>query len=150
MITRIVLVAVGIGLGVIGLLELIDALAGPADWFSFGKWFLIPPILSDAVIMPAVAVVGWLVLRLPFAARGPAVVGGVISVALLFVGAPFLTRPGLRLDNPTLLDRDYPTGFLVYLVILWAAMLGWWLVRRRGHQPAPSVPVTEGSPLRGQ
>lgn len=134
MIVGAVLVLAGIGLAVVGLLDLFDALGGPGDWFSFGKWFIIPPIVSDAIVMPAVAVVGWLVLRLPVAARGPAVVGGVLSVALLAVAAPFLGRPGLRLDNPTLLDRDYPTGVAVYLVVLWAAMLGWWLLRRRRVQ----------------
>lgn len=141
MITRAALVVVGIGLAVVGLFELFDALGGPADWFSFGKWFLIPPIVSDAIVMPAVAVVGWLVLRLPFSARGPAVVGGVISVALLAVAAPFLGRPGLRLDNPTLLDRDYPTGVAVYLVVLWVAMLGWWLIRRRQMPTAVDATV---------
>lgn len=136
MIVRVLLVVTGVGLGVIGALELFGALGGPDDWLSFGTWFLLPPILSDAIVMPTVAVVGWLVLRLPVVARAPAVVGAVLSVALLAVAAPFLGRPGLRADNPTLLDRDYPTGVTVYLVVLWAAMLGWWLVRRH-RVPSP-------------
>lgn len=131
MITRVAVALVGAALGLAGVLELVEALQGPGDWLSFARWFLIPAVVSDAVVMPAVAVVGWLVLRLPHAARGPVVVGGVLSLSILAVAAPFLGRPGLRPDNPTLLDRDYPTGVAVYLVVIWIAVLGWWLGRRR-------------------
>lgn len=138
-IVRAVLIAFGVGLGIVGLINLIGTLSRTVDWISFAEFFLLPPILSDALIMPAVAVVGWLILRLPHPARGPAVVGLVISLALLAVGGPFLGRPGLRADNPTLLNRDYPTGVAIYLAILWIGMLGWWLVRRRRVQAPVAV-----------
>jgi hypothetical protein len=52
----------------------------------------------------------------------------VCTVTLLAVAVPTLTRGG-ALPNPTVLDRNYPAGLAVALVLVWvlvvaAAMAG--------------------------
>lgn len=127
---RVVLIVLGVGFGVLGVIFLIPALPHQKDVVTFGLWFLAPPILSDALLMPAVAVVGWVSGRvLPGWLRLPVVVALVVSAAMTAVGLPFLGRPGLRPDNPSLLDRNYVAGLLVYLAIIWIAALGWAAVR---------------------
>ncbi|MBT0566371.1 hypothetical protein [Williamsia sp. CHRR-6] len=131
------------GLAWVGVSALLDALPRRADVITFGLWFLVPPVLSDLVLMPTVAVVGWVLHR--FAApwlRTPLIVALVGSAALIAVAAPFLTRPGLRPDNPTLLDRNYPLGVAVTVAVIWASAGVWALVRQRGSRRTEVSPTT--------
>lgn len=122
---RVLLIIIGLaGIG-IGAGELIATLSSRADWLTFAAWFLGPPVASDAVLMPAVAVIGYLTSLLPGRVRAWVVCSGIISAALIAVAAPFLGRPGLRLDNPTLLDRNYPVGLAIALAVVWVLVGGW-------------------------
>lgn len=145
--TRILLILAGIALGVLGVLSLVPALPRREDLVTFAVWFLGPPVLSDAVLMPAVAVIGWATARfLPAWLRTPALTAVLLSAALIAVGLPFFGRPGLRPDNPSLLDRNYLGGTLAYLALVWLATAGWALLRRRRSRSLPvDVPSRRGS-----
>ena len=110
--TRIVLSALGIGLGGYGAFRLLelggDNLVAALLWLAGGV------LLHDAVLAPltiAVAALGTRVL--PASVRGPAAAGCVVLGSVTLVAVPVLGRFGARADNPTLLDRDYTTGWLV-------------------------------------
>lgn len=136
---------IGIGWGVWLALQL-----SLSDLLSAGAWFVIPPVLSDLVLLPVVAVIGGvLTRRLQPWVRLPVQVALAAAGCLLFIGLPFLSGLGKRADNPSLLDRNYPLGVGVYVLIILAAAGIWALLRWRsvgpGKQYAPhdSGPVPE-------
>lgn len=130
---RALLLLLGVVGAVIGVFDLVSAVPHPADKITFLAWFLTPAVLSDALLMPIAAVIGVAAGRLlPRWLRSPVVAGVVLSAAMFAIALPFLGRPGLRPDNPSLLNRNYPLGFLTVLAIIWAGVLGWALLRRRG------------------
>lgn len=101
-------------------------------------------LLHDAVLAPAVLVVSALAARvLPAAWRAPAVVVLVVLGAVTLLAVPVLGRFGARADNPTLLDRDYTTGWLLVagLVVLGAAAGA---VARRRRTPRATTDVAGG------
>ena len=142
-VTRALLIAAGlIGIGV-GVVELVNALPTLPDQVSFGAWFLGPPIVSDLVLMPAVAVLGYLVSRLPSRIRTWVAASGIVTLALIAVAAPFLGVPGRRADNPTLLDRDYPSGLAIAVAVVWLVIGGGLLLARRRSSAKMVRPVDE-------
>lgn len=149
---RVALIAVGVAFGILGVIFLIPELPRQKDVVTFGLWFLAPPILSDAVLMPAVAVLGWVSGRvLPTWLRLPVLVALVVSAAMIAVGLPFVGRPGLRPDNPSLLDRNYFAGLLIYLAIIWVVALGWAAVRwfQNRSETGHSAAETSGAAVSG-
>jgi len=128
-ILRGTLVAAGLAALVFGAFNLLGQSLG--DLISAAIWFTVPAVLSDLVLLPAIAAVGWLLtkklspwMRLPVqVALG--MIGSLTALAL-----PFLGKPGLRPDNPSLLDRNYPVGYGIYVAIILVAA-GLWAARRR-------------------
>lgn len=132
-VVRAALVVAGVAALVFGGVELLGRPSG--EWVSIAVWFTVPAVLSDLVVLPAVAVAGWLVTaKLPAATRLPVQVGATVIGVLTLVAAPFLGRPGLRADNPTLLDRNYVLGWAVYVGIAIVAAGIWALVRHRSRR----------------
>jgi len=104
--------------------QLVDA----AVWLGSGV------LLHDVVLTGAVLVVAAVALRLPAAARAPAVVGLVVLGSLTLVAVPVLGRFGARDDNPTLLDRPYLESWLVLVGVTMVAVTAASLVRSRQRQ----------------
>ena len=70
--------------------------------------------MHDLVVAPLTIVVGLVLLRLaPRAWRGSVVAATLVVATVTVAAVPVLGRFGARPDNPTLLDRDYRTGWLV-------------------------------------
>jgi hypothetical protein len=128
-ILRVTLVAAGLAALVFGAFNLLDQ--SLVDLLTAAIWFTVPAVLSDLVLLPAIAAVGWLLtkklspwIRLPVQVA-LAMIGSLTALAL-----PFLGKLGLRPDNPSLLNRNYPVGYGIYVtIILVAAAL--WAARRR-------------------
>lgn len=130
---RGLLIGGGLAAVLVGALHLLER---PRDEIiSAALWFLVPPVLSDLVVLPAVAVLGWATTTtLAPWVRLPVQVAGLLSGALLAVAVPFLQRPGLRPDNPTLLNRNYLAGFLIYVAVILVASAAWaWRRNRRAN-----------------
>ena len=103
---------------------------------SAAIWFTFPAILSDLLLLPAAAAVGHVLTRaLAPWVRLPAQVAAVLIATLLLIAAPYLSRPGLHQDNPTLLNRNYVAGYLVYVVIIVVAAAIWAIIRRVAETP---------------
>ncbi len=122
--TRVALLVSGVlvgGYGAFRLLELGgDNLVATFVWLAGGL------LLHDAVLAPltiAVAAVGGHLL--PTSVRGPAAAGAVVLGTVTLTAVPVLGRFGARADNPTLLDRDYASGWLLFAAaVLLAVAVG--------------------------
>jgi hypothetical protein len=106
-----------------------DQLLSAAIWLASGV------VLHDFVLAPIalvlVAVGGRLV---PTGFRAPAVAGLVVLGTATVLATPVLLGMGERPDNPSLLDRNYPIGWLglAGLVLLAVVVGGLVLRARRG------------------
>lgn len=108
-----------------------DQLLSAVVWLGGGV------VLHDAVLAPVVVVVGVLAARvLPGVVRAPLAVVGVVVGSLTLLSLPVLL--GREPANPTLLDRDYTTGWLLVVAVVVVAVACGTLVReRRRRGPGP-------------
>ena len=134
LVLRGLLIGGGLAAVLVGALHLLER--PREEIVSAALWFLVPPVLSDLLVLPAVAVLGWATTKtLAPWVRLPVQVAGLLSGALLAVAVPFLQRPGLRPDNPTLLNRNYLAGYLTYIAVIFVASTAWaWWRRRRASR----------------
>ncbi|MET7767633.1 hypothetical protein [Nocardia sp. NPDC005366] len=139
---RVVLILAGLWLGWHGIGLLFDL--GRRDLVSVILWFAGAILLHDAVFAPLCAATGLTARRyLPHAWWGPVACGAVCTVALLLITAPVLRRGGAIVDNPTVLDRDYPLGLAIAITLIWVLVVGAVTAGRlrtrrtpaSGHQP---------------
>jgi MFS family permease len=117
--TRLVLGAVGVAMGAFGALRLLQLEL--EDLLDAGLWLAGGVLLHDVVVAPLTIAVTLLATRVvPSRARTAVVVGVVVLATVTVTAIPVLGGWGVRADNPTLLDRDYTAGWLVFagLVVL--------------------------------
>lgn len=134
MIIRGVLLTAGLALGTVGALELLaegrDNLLHAAVWLAGGVVlhdFVLSPLVVVLVVVAVAVLPGW---ARPAAATATVVLGSVTLMAM-----PVLGRFGARPDNPTLLDRPYVAGWLVFAGLVWACAVGWaWWMRPSSAQ----------------
>lgn len=127
---RVILGAIGVALGAFGLWSLlrigVSNLANTVGWLAAGV------ILHDFVLSVAIiglVAAGAAVLRPSW--RGPAAAWLVIVGTVTIMAIPVLGRFGERPDNPTLLDRNYWVGWLVFVGL---TTLGVLAVGRLAHR----------------
>lgn len=132
MISRVSLGAVGVLVAGWGAWTLLtnqrpDQLVAAATWLVGGV------IAHDIVLAPLVLAVGWLLVRmLPSWVRGPATAGAVVLGTVTLVAVPVLGGWGRRADNPSLLPRDYWSGWLLLAALVAIAVVaGAYAVRSR-------------------
>jgi hypothetical protein len=109
------------------------------DLVDAAVWLATGVVLHDFVLVPLTLAAGFLASRvLPARRRPPVVAGLVVLATLTLLAVPVLGRFGERPDNPTILDRDYATGWLVVggvvAVVVLLALL------RRGQTIGRTVP----------
>ena len=120
--TRAALLAAGVLVGGYGAFRLFelggDNLVPTLVWLAGGL------LLHDAVLAPlTIGLAGAGGLLLPGPVRGPAVAGAVVLGTVTLTAVPVLGRFGARADNPTLLDRDYTSGWLAFAAIVLLAVV---------------------------
>ncbi len=96
-------------------------------------WAVAALLLHDVVLGGLELALGTAAQRvLPWTVSGPAAGGFVVLGSVTLMAVPVLGRFGAREYNPTLLDRDYTTGWLVLAtLVVVAAVLA--VLRRRRH-----------------
>ena len=108
-----------IAIGIRGLLVNEDARMGtnPPGWLVL---MVQSNLAHDAVLVPAVLLVGVGVARfVPPAVRAP-VQGGLIATGVIVLFTfPFVRGYGIKPDNPTVLPQDYGRGLLLVLGAVW-------------------------------
>jgi hypothetical protein len=126
---RPLLVVIGVLMGCYGAVLLWDN-----PWLIIMRivvWAVVAAVVHDFVFAPLCAGLGYVGRRL---IRGrlwtPVAVAATTTVVLVLVAVPVYAKPGMRPDNPTVLDRDYPTGLLIALVVVWACVPVYYLLTR--------------------
>ena len=95
-------------------------------------WALVGVIVHDFVVAPLCAGLGLAGRRLlPVGWRSPFAVAALFSVVLALLAIPVFSKPGMRPDNPTVLDRDYPLGLWISLAVVWSCVPLYYLLVRR-------------------
>jgi hypothetical protein len=119
---RALLIAIGIAVGVYGAVLVFDNSAEVI--IRIVAWALIGVLLHDAVFAPICVALGFAGRRiLPHAWWTPVLVAGLCTVVLVLLAIPVYAKPGLHLDNLTVLDRNYEAGFWIALGVVWGAAL---------------------------
>jgi hypothetical protein len=120
--TRVFLVALGLAVGAYGVVLVADN--SPDVIVRIVVWALIGVLLHDAVFAPVCLALGFAGRRLlPSKWWTPVLVAAVLTVVLVLLAIPVYDKPGLHLDNLTVLDRNYEAGFWIALAVVWGAAL---------------------------
>jgi hypothetical protein len=95
-----------------------------APVLGVGGWWLSGPLIVDLIAVPLVVVAGVGIGRaVPAPWRRYVAAAAALTVLVSLVAFPFLTGLGRRLDNPSLLDRNYGAGYLALVAIIWGLPL---------------------------
>ena len=94
-------------------------------------WALVGVVLHDLVFAPLCVALGYAGRRLiPGRWWPPVAVAALCSVVLVFLAIPVYGKPGLRPDNLTVLDRNYPLGLWISLAVVWTCVPLYYLATR--------------------
>lgn len=116
---RVALVLAGVALGVYGVILLWD---NPSV-VRIVVWAVLAAIVHDFVFAPLCAAAGWAGRTfLPLRWRSPIAVAALCSVVLGLLAVPVYTKPGIHLDNPSALDRNYALGLWIALAAVWVCV----------------------------
>ena len=126
---RFVLIALGVAVGAYGAVLLWEN--PPVIILRIVVWALVGVVLHDLVFAPACVALGFAARRLiPGKWWAPVALAVFFSVVLAFLAVPVYAKPGMRPDNMTVLDRNYPLGLSISLAIVWLCLLIYFLARR--------------------
>ena len=133
---RVVLVALGLivaGYGAVLLWE-----NPPVIIVRILVWALVGIVLHDLVFAPVCVALGFAGRRLiPGMWWPPIAIGALCSVVLVLLAVPVYSKPGMRPDNMTVLDRDYPLGLWISLAAVWLCVLMYFLAVRLRSRSLP-------------
>jgi hypothetical protein len=135
---RVLLAVAGIALSVYGATLLWD---NPTQIIiRIVVWAAAGLVLHDFVFAPLCVAIGFAGRRLiPRSLWPPVGIAALCSVVLALLSIPVFGRPGAHADNPTVLDRDYPSGLWISLAIVWACVPVYPIATR--FLPVPKLPV---------
>lgn len=130
--TRVLLAMSGLALVAYGgLLAWEFATSRAVNAVQGAAWFIGGPLVHDAIVAPAVGLIGLVLTRIvPKPWRTPVAVGVVVSGVLTLVAIPLLWRPYGMFTNPGLHDRDYGAGLAIALGAVWLTVIATGLIRR--------------------
>ncbi len=133
--TRLLIGVVGVAMGAFGALRFLQL--DRSDIVNAVLWLGGGVIAHDLVLAPVTIALTLLAARLVTGRARAAVVTGLVVLATATITAiPVLGGWGVRADNPTLLNRDYVIGWLVFAGLVVAGTLialAPWTRRRDGH-----------------
>jgi hypothetical protein len=97
-----------------------DNLTHPPD---LAPWLIGSAVAHDLVVAPLALAAGWTVNRwVPGPIRGPVQLGLFASAVMMLFAYPLVRGYGAIPSNPSALPRDYTTGLLMVLGVIWAAV----------------------------
>ena len=126
---RVALVVLGVVVGGYGAVLLWEN--PPVIILRILGWALVGVVLHDLVFAPLCVALGYAGRRLvPGRWWPPVAVAALCSVVLVFLAIPVYGKPGLRPDNLTVLDRNYPLGLRISLAVVWTCVPLYYLATR--------------------
>jgi hypothetical protein len=139
---RVLLLAAGLAVGGYGALLLSEN--PPVIIMRILVWALVAVVVHDLVFAPLCVVLGYAGRRLiPSRWWAPVAIAALCSVVLVALSIPVYDKPGLHLDNVTVLDRDYHLG-------LWISLGGVWALALTYIAAAWLLPVRQDEAVDGQ
>jgi len=131
---RLLVGALGVALSAYGAWQLVDD--DLADLANTAVWLAAGVVLHDFVLVPLTLGACWLGMRLLRPGRRAPVAAGLVVLGTLTVLAvPVLGGWGANADNATILDRDYPAGWLVVAGLTVAGVVAGLAFGRRQRGP---------------
>ncbi|ADP82158.1 hypothetical protein [Pseudofrankia inefficax] len=111
------------------------------------KWAMVAIVLHDAVLIPALAVIGWLLARLlpaPYRAVTQAAlfVSGSVALMSLPLWRGYTSDPG----NPTVDPLPYGRNLLIVLAAVWVAAAAAMVVLARRRAPESATEPEQDGP----
>ena len=98
--------------------------AGATRPVALTEWTLGAAVVHDALVAPAVAVVGLVTARwLPVALRVPIRVGLALSALVVALAWPFVRGYGRRASNPSALPFEYGRNLVILLAVIWTGVV---------------------------
>ena len=136
--TRLLLGALGLAVAAYGawllLQEDLTDLVDTALWLAGGV------VLHDFVLVPLTLLLGLALTRLlPANLRAPVVGGLVVLGTVTLMAVPVLGGWGANADNPTILDRNYPVGWLVVAGVTMLVVVVTIVLRAGGRSGGPGA-----------
>ena len=136
--TRLLLGALGVAVATYGgwllLQEDLSDLVDTAVWLAGGV------VLHDFVLVPLTLLLGLALVRLlPTNLRAPVVGGLVVLGTVTLMAVPVLGGWGANADNPTILDRNYPVGWLVVAGVTMLVVVVTIVLRAGGRSGGPGA-----------
>ena len=136
--TRLWLGALGVAVAAYGawllLQEDLSDLVDTAVWLAGGV------VLHDFVLVPLTLLLGVALIRLlPANLRAPVAGGLVVLGTVTLMAVPVLGGWGANADNPTILDRNYPAGWLAVAGATILVVLVTIVLRRGGRSGGPGA-----------
>ena len=136
--TRLLLGALGVAVATYGgwllLQEDLSDLVDTAVWLAGGV------VLHDFVLVPLTLLLGLALVRLlPVNLRAPVVGGLVVLGTVTLMAVPVLGGWGANADNPTILDRNYPVGWLVVAGVTMLVVVVTIVLRAGGRSGGPGA-----------
>jgi len=136
--TRLLLGALGVAVATYGgwllLQEDLSDLVDTAVWLAGGV------VLHDFVLVPLTLLLGLALIRLlPANLRAPVVGGLVVLGTVTLMAVPVLGGWGANADNPTILDRNYPVGWLVVAGVTMLVVVVTIVLRAGGRSGGPGA-----------
>ena len=129
--TAVRVILIGIGLAIAGYGAVLVWDNPPVIIMRIVVWALVGVVLHDLVFAPVCVALGFAGRRLiPRRWWPPVAVAAFISVVLVFLAIPVYGKPGMRPDNMTVLDRNYPLGLSISLGVVWMCVLLYFLAMR--------------------
>ena len=126
---RVALVVLGVVVGGYGAVLLWEN--PPVIIMRILGWALVGVVLHDLVFAPLCVALGYAGRRLvPGRWWPPVAVAALCSMVLVFLAIPVYGKPGLRPDNLTVLDRNYPLGLWISLAVGWTCVPLYYLATR--------------------
>jgi hypothetical protein len=110
---RFLIGAVGVGITGYGIEEFLKF--GFHNLVETFKWLIGGLVLNDGVIAAAVLAIAFVLGRI-FRGRIPAplIIGLLVLASVSLAALPMIGRYGARVDNPTLLPRNYVAGWFIF------------------------------------
>ena len=136
--TRLLLGALGVAVATYGgwllLQEDLSDLVDTAVWLAGGV------VLHDFVLVPLTLLLGLALVRLLPANLRAAVAGGLVVLGTVtLMAVPVLGGWGANADNPTILDRNYPVGWLVVAGVTMLVVVVTIVLRAGGRSGGPGA-----------
>ncbi|WP_322778902.1 hypothetical protein [Frankia sp. Cas4] len=143
---RVLLVGGGIAMVGVGVFGALDAHLAANPPYALG-WGLVAIAVHDALLVPALAVIGLVLTKLvPAPYRAVIQAALIVSGSVALVSLPLWRGYGRKPDNPSVDPLAYERNLMIVLGVVWviAAVVmfrRWLLVRRRPG--ATAVPRSE-------